>query len=62
MLIVEKDLYLILAVDNRGPYVDFGWEIYKNTYARSDGRYEMSENFNFKNIFDLIKRTQTIKI
>ncbi len=57
MLIVEKDLYLILAVDGRGPYVDFGWENQRNTYSRTNQRPAvMLENFKFQDIFDLVKR------
>ena len=56
MFIKDKDLELLLAVDNKGPYIDFGWEMYKNTYAKSNERYVMLENFKFHNIFDLIKR------
>ena len=56
MFIRDKDLELLLAVDNRGPYVDFGWDTQRNTYARTKERCTMLENFKFQDIFDLIKR------
>lgn len=57
MLIREEGLYLILAADKAGPYIDFGWEIQKNTYSRTNERPAvMLENFKFQDIFDLIKR------
>ncbi len=57
MVIRDLSLELILAVDGRGPYVDFGWEIQKNTYSRTNERPAvMLENFKFQDIFDLIKR------
>ena len=56
MFIRDKDLELLLAVDNRGPYVDFGWDTQRNTYARTKERCTMLENFKFQDIFDLIRR------
>ena len=56
MLIKDKDLELLLVVDFKGPYIDFGWEIQKNSYTRTNERCRVLENFKFQDIFDLVKR------